>query len=458
MDPRTPRAGPGLATVIALGSMLLPLNSTMVAVALPDVVDDLHASLHGASWLVGAYLIAMAALQPVAGKLGDRVGRGPLMMGGLGAFGAASALAPLAPGLGALIALRLVQAAAGAVVFPNAMALLRDALPNERRAAGFGLLGAAIGLAAAVGPPLGGVLVAAAGWRGIFWVNVPLVAIALAAGARALPRRERTVHERPFDTTGAVWLCLLLAGCGWALNPGGAPAAAVVAVAIAVVLGTVAFARRELRHPDPVVQPRVLRRGPFAAATAAVGLSNLAMYTTLLAVPVLLDARAGWSSARIGLVLLALSGAMVISSPVGGRLADARGRRFAAVAGLTLLTVGLVPLAAGGADVTIALLLAGLAGAGAGLGLANAALQTAALESLPPGDAGTASGVFSTGRYLGSITSAGMIAGLVHAHSVTGFGTLFVLTTVAAGASALLATALPRPVVTRAPAAGSVVA
>src|SRR4051812_2492729 len=135
---------------VALATMLMPLNSTMVAVALPEVLHDFDASVASVSWLVTGYLVAMAAFQPLTGKLGDRFGRRRVVLGGLVAFGVASALAPLAPELWALIALRVAQAVAGAFVFPNAMAVLRDLLPPERRARGFGVLGGAFGIAAAV--------------------------------------------------------------------------------------------------------------------------------------------------------------------------------------------------------------------------------------------------------------------------------------------------------------------
>ena len=137
----------------AFGTMLMPLNSTMIAVALPDIVDDLDVSIASTAWLVSGYLIAQASLQPLAGKLGDRLGRRPLILAGLVTFALVSLGAALAPSLGLLIAFRVLQAVAGALVFPNALALVRELLPEERRGTAFGMLGSAIGLAAAGGPP-----------------------------------------------------------------------------------------------------------------------------------------------------------------------------------------------------------------------------------------------------------------------------------------------------------------
>ena len=424
----------------ALGTMLMPLNSTMIAVALPDIVDDLRVSIGSTAWLVSGYLIAQASLQPLAGKLGDRLGRRPLILAGLGSFALASVGAALAPSLGVLIAFRVLQAVTGALVFPNALALVREFLPEERRGTAFGMLGSAIGLAAAGGPPLGGALVAIGGWRAIFLVNLPWIAVAVWFALRSVPARLAEAARGRFDVAGAVGLSLLLGSSAWLLNPGDVPAWAVPAAAVALAGLTVAFIRHELGHGDPVLEPRFLLVRPFAAATASVGLSNLALYGTLLAVPVLLADRPGWSVGEIGLAVAALSVPMVALSPVGGRLSDRAGRRIAAVAGLALLAVGLLPLGVAGEDVAAELLIGCLTLAGAGLGLSNAAVQAAGVEALDRRHAGVASGIFSTGRDLGRIAAASLVAALV---SGGGYGLLFTIEAAAALLSTLLALALP---------------
>jgi EmrB/QacA subfamily drug resistance transporter len=427
----------------ALGAVLAPLNSTMVAVALPNIVDGLHASVAASAWLVTAYLIAQASLQPLAGKLGDRLGRRPLMLYGLASFGVASVGAAVAPGLAVLIVFRVLQAVTAGLVFPNALGLVRELLPVDRRGRAFGLLGSAIGLAAATGPPLGGALVALGGWRAIFLVNVPLIAAALWCAARWVPSCPACALG-PFDWAGAVALTTLLAATAWLLNPGGAPMwVPLLGAVVVAVLGT-AFVRYELRRDDPVLQPRFLRVRAFAASTGSVGLSNFALYGTLLTVPVLLSERAAWSEAEIGLALAAMSLPMALLSPVGGRLSDQVGRRIAAVAGLALLTAGLLPLAIAGEDVAAAVLIASLAIIGAGLGMSNAAVQAAGVEALDPADAGIAAGVFSTGRYLGGIAAASLVAALANGASAR-YGLLFGVEMLAALLSTACAIALPGP-------------
>jgi MFS family permease len=375
---------------VALSGTLLPLNSTMLAVALPDIASGTGGGLAASTWLVTAYVVAMAALGPFAGRLGDRLGRRRMVLAGLGGFAVASAAAGLAPSLAPLVAARLGQAVAGSLVFPNAIALLRDALPAGRRAGGFGILGSVVGAAAATGPVLGGVLVGAFGWRAIFLVNLPVVALAAALTLRALPA---AVAPAPADAGPAT-----RAG-GWL---------------------------RPLRVPV------------FAAATGAVGLSNLTMYSTLLAVPVVLAGRPGWSPSTTGLALAVLSLGMVAVAPLGGRLADRAGHRRPAVAGLALLAAATAGLATMGAAPPAAGLVVALLGAGIGLGLAGAPLQAAAVEAVDPGDAGLASGLFSTGRYTGSIVSAGLLAGVL-GHGGAHAATLFALTAATAAAAAVLA-------------------
>jgi MFS family permease len=376
---------------VALGSMLVPLNSTMIAVALPDLVEDFDSDLASVTWLVTAYLIAMVVLQPVAGRLGDRLGRGPVVVAGLAGFVAASAGAALAPGLALLILFRVLQAASGALVIPNGLALVRERTEEGRLGGRMGLIGTALTPAAAAGPPLGGALVAAFGWRAIFVVNLPLAGLALALGARFIPWR-----------------------------------------------------RSQAAAPSPPARLRGLPAGLLAAATG-IALTNLAMYVTLLSIPLLLDRRAGVGSGEIGLVLGCLSITMAALSPLGGRLSDRVGRRLPAAAGAAVLAASLLVLGLDpglGSGAVAALLL----GAGAGVGLATPALQTAAIQSVRIAHSGTAAGLTSTSRYVGSITGTLLLAGPLApaAAGEAGFGLLYATLAGCSAAAVAAAVLLPR--------------
>ncbi|MBI4641012.1 MAG: MFS transporter, partial [Candidatus Tectomicrobia bacterium] len=425
---------------VALGTVLAPLNSTMIIVALPHVMEEFSADVTSAGWLVTAYLIAMASLQPVAGKLGDRFGRRRLILGGLAYFGLASLGAAIAPSLPVLLFFRVQQAIAGAIALPNGVALVREVVPINRRASRFGLIGAATALAAATGPPLSGLLIGIAGWRIIFYVNLLFILPTLILGWRSIPVRPARGSDHPFDLAGAILLSVVLIGTAGLLMWGTKSKVALMPVFAIVLVGVAAFFLwREFHHPDPVLQPRFFGYRAFAAANGAIALSNLAMYSTLLAIPILLSRQGGWKSTEIGLVLTAMSAAMIIFSPIGGRLADHFGRRWLTVTGLLLLTLGLLPLALTGGRITLLALLGGLGLAGVGLGLSSAGLQTVAVESVGLQEAGVASGVFSTSRYLGSIVGSSVLAGLLSParDSISGFETLFMMVVVGAFLSAL---------------------
>jgi EmrB/QacA subfamily drug resistance transporter len=442
------RADRRIVLTVVLGSMLVPLNSTMIAVALPRIIADFGSRLTSAAWLVTGYLIAMASLQPVAGKLGDQLGRRPLVLGGLACFAVASLGAGLAPSLPLLTAFRIVQAVAGALVFPNGLALLRELAPPGGLGRRLGLIIATLPLAAAVGPLLAGVLLAVGGWRAIFVVNLPLLVAPLALGIRAIPRSRPRSDAAQFDVAGALLLSALLVAAAWALNRGLGMADGIAAAALACTASAL-FAVQELRHPRPVVELRLFRNGHFLAANCGVALSNLAVYVTLFALPLLLSRTAGWTGARIGLVLttMTLTTTTFASSPVGGNLADRRGARLPAVAGLTLMTACLAPLALGASHLAGVALVAALVGVGTGMGLASVPLQVAALEAVDASMTGFVSGMFSTSRYLGSITGISLLAGPLApaATGFGGFGTLFAVVTATAGASAAASLLLPGP-------------
>lgn len=430
---------------VALGTMLAPLNSTMIAVALPHVMKEFGASVASAGWLVTAYLIAMASLQPVAGKLGDRLGRRRLILGGVAYFGLASLGATMASSLPMLLFFRVQQAVAGAIALPNGIALVREVVPTNRRASRFGQIGAAIGLAVAAGPPLSGLLIGIAGWRSIFYVNLLFILPTLFLGWRSIPVRSVQGTEHSFDVAGAILLSIVLVGTAGLLTRGMQTHSILLLSTGIILVGIFAlFLWHEFHHPDPVLQPRFFGRRAFAAANGAIALSNLAMYSTLLAIPILLSYRIGWKSTEVGLVLTAMSATMVIFSPIGGHTADRFGRRWPTVIGLSLFTLGLLPFALAGESITIPALLGGLSLAGIGLGLSSAGLQTTAVESVGPHEAGMASGVFSTSRYLGSIVGSSIMTGLLTptGDKISGFTAVFLMVIVAALLSVLVSCGL----------------
>jgi len=428
---------------VALGAILAPLNSTMIAVALPRIVDDFDTTIGTAGWLVTSYLLALAVVQPVAGKLGDRHGRRMFVIGGLAVFGLASLGAALAPSLPILIGFRVAQAVSGAVVFPNGAGLIRELVTADRRGGAFGIVGGSIALAAGLGPLLGGLLVGLGGWQAIFYINLPLVAAALAVAWRAVPQRPGVIPPTAFDWLGAFLLAVVLGGsAALVIESRLAPSALVPGIPLLVILAVV-FVRRELRHPDPVFQPRFFSSRAFAAANAGISSSNLAFYTVLLATPILLTRHVHWSSLQTGVALALLSAPMVVFSPVGGRLADRYGRRLPSVLGCIVLTAGLVPLALAPGLSTYGLLPC-LSLMGAGVGLSSAGLQASAVEAVDSAQAGAAAGLFSTSRYIGSFAGSIALARLLDdGHGLAGFHAVFAIALAGALVSVVVTLGLP---------------
>jgi DHA2 family methylenomycin A resistance protein-like MFS transporter len=328
-------------------------------------------------------------------------------------------------------------------VFPNGIGLIRELVPAGRRGQALGLVGGAIALAAGLGPPLGGLLVSAGGWRTIFWVNVPLVLLALLVARSAVPRQLPERPDATFDWLGSVLMLLVLGGSAGLVVEGGRSEWALVPGVAALAALAFLFVRHELAHPDPVIQPRFFRRRAFAGATAAVASSNLAMYTLLLATPILLARHLGWSSLQIGLALALLSLPMAVFSPLGGRLADLRGRRAPVVTGCALLATGLAPLVLEPGIHTVGLG-ACLLAAGAGVGLSSAGMQASAVEAIESDRAGVAAGIYSTCRYIGSFAGSIALARLLDGGgSLEGFRTVFGIAFTAALVSVGAALVLP---------------
>jgi MFS family permease len=383
---------------IALASALVPLNSTMIAVALPDIASDFDISKSRASVLVTVYLAAMLVGQPLAGRLCDVLGARRLALIAATGFGAFSAAAMFASSFGLLVTLRAAQAAFAAALVPSVQAMLREVVPASQRGRAFGVQGSVLGVGAGLGPVIGGLATAAFGWRAIFGVNLPVVLVVL----YVLQRRVAPSAGGPVRRTSDV----------------------------------------------PEVSGRLFNR-VFSAAFSTQALSTLAQYALLLAVPIVLYSR-GWSAASIGVALSSLTLGMVVMGPYGGRLGDAQGRRRPVVLGLAVTLVAVAASALGGDDVPSALLVLTLLLFGLGLGVATPSVMTAGIEAAPLARVGSAAGLLSASRYVGSIVSTLVLAGVV-GDDGSGLETLLIVCAGSLAVSMVVARQLPGRVVSAAP-------
>lgn len=411
-DVRSPVPDSGRARRLfaaVLAAALMPLNSTMIAVALPRISAEFgHDPALVTQALVTSYLVAAVVLQSPAGKLGDRLGHARMLrigqvLVGLGALGGY-----LAPSLGVLVTARVLMAAGGAVLVPATVALLRHELPPDRRGRGFGAFGAVMALAAALGPLLGGELVHAFGWRSVFVANLPV--LVLSAGLAASAGRP-AVEARPqapprFDWLGSGLLAAGLSAIVLGLRPDGEHAVGLLALGVALL---VPFGWWEQRVSDPVVAFALFRSVPFSAGTLLIAVQNLVMYALLFEVPLIAAPLFGLDARGTGLLLVCLMLAMVVVSPIAGRLVDRVGARGIGLVGSGLTLVGIVLLVTTGltAPAQVAVPLALL---GAGLGLATPAAQSASISAAPPDRTGMAAGVGSTMRYLGGLVGVAVLS------------------------------------------------
>ncbi len=392
-----------------LSAALMPLNSTMIAVAVPTIAEELdHRPATVTQALVATYLIAAIALQSPGGKLGDRIGHWRVFAVGQAVIGLGAVLGFLAPTLELLAVSRILIAGGGALVVPATVALLRVGLPPERRGRAFGTFGAVMALAAALGPILGGVLVDAFGWEAVFLANLPVLAVSALLVA-TVQHTATAGTTAAFDWVGSALLTagLVLAVLGAQHTGGGA--LLLLAGGAAVLI---AFGWWERRVPDPVVALDLFRSRAFTAGTLLIGLQNLVMYALLFELPLVLESRLATSAGETGRLLVVLLVAMVLMSPIAGRLTDRFGARPLAVCGSLLCLAGIAALLASDLESTgeirVPLALLGL-----GIGLTSPAAQTASLSAVPPERSGMAAGVSSTMRYLGGVAGIALLGQLL---------------------------------------------
>jgi EmrB/QacA subfamily drug resistance transporter len=443
------------ALLVACGGAFFGfLDATIVNVSFPDIsasfADSSRAEL---SWILDAYFIALAALLVPAGGMADRLGRKRVFLWGVGAFTLTSLLCAIAPSLETLIAARVLQGISAAVLAPVSLALVLPEFGVERRATAVGIWGASAAFAAALGPPLGGVLVEVADWRWIFLVNVPLGIAAVVAGRRVL------VEARDEQSTGLpdlVGSALIAGGLGLLAlgivegESWGWDSAGVLGSFAGAVILTAAFARRCATHPRPVVDPALMRIGSFRRANVGVLLFALAFFATILGNILFLTGVWGYSVLDAGLATVPGPFVTALVSGPAGRLADRFGHRVVIVPGTLVYAAGLVVLRSAGAEPDyLGTWLPGMLLAGVGIGLAFPTLGAAAVAEVEPGRFGTASAITSAFRQIGAVLGTALLIAIVGepqtlAQALGGADDAYLLAIVASVLSGVVALTLQR--------------
>jgi EmrB/QacA subfamily drug resistance transporter len=407
----------GAIAIACAGAFVVFLDTTIVNIAFPDISRSFAGSGRDElSWVLDGYFVILAALLVPAGGLADRFGHRRIFMLGVATFTATSLLCALAPSLALLIAFRVLQGGAAAMIAPTSLAIVLDSFPAERRSTGVGLWGAAAAAAAAIGPTLGGALVEVADWRLVFLVNIPLGAAALYYGRRYLPE-PKTLDSRLPDLPGALMLALGLATITLAIVEGNdwgwgsAPTVGAFAVGLGL-LAAVVF--RSTRHPRPVVEPALFAHGSFRAGNLGTLLFAAAFFSLILGNVLFLTSIWGYTILQAGLAALPGPALSTVVAGPAGRLADRFGHRAVVVPGTVIFAIGVLVLRSAGAEPDyVGIWLPGACLTGIGIGLAFPALGSAAVRDIGDDRFATASAVNAAFRQVGAVLGTAILIAIV---------------------------------------------
>ncbi len=408
--------------ICCLSLFIVGMDTTIVNVALPSIGRDLHASVSGLQWTIDGYTLVLASLLMLSGATADRVGRRRVFQIGLATFTVGSGLCSLAPGLGWLVAFRMVQAVGGSMLNPVAMSIITNTFTDRaERARALGVWGGTFALSMALGPVLGGLLVGSVGWRGVFWVNIPVGLAAIALAARFVPESKAPTPRRP-DPVGQALIIVMLGSLTYAIIEGpdlGWHAPVIVTLFAVAAVALAVFVAYEAHRTEPVLDPRFFRSAPFAgsvltAISAFAALGGFLFLATLY----LQDVR-GLSALSAGLHMVPMAVAMAIGAVGSSRILARWGGRWPMMGAGAALAVGGVLLSGITASSSTLSLIVTFTVFGLGSGMVNAPITQAAVSGMPFSQAGVASGIASTSRQIG--TSLGVaVTGSILAASLHG--------------------------------------
>ncbi|MGH9069287.1 MAG: MFS transporter [Acidimicrobiales bacterium] len=389
-----------LLGVMCVGMFLVQLDVTVVNVALPDIRVGLHTSLAGQQWVVDAYAVVLASLLLAGGTSGDRYGHKRLVLGGLGLFGAASLLCGSAPSIGVLIGARAVQGLGAALLLPGTLAVITRAFPARgEQAQAVGVWAGVSALALPAGPLLGGALVSGLGWRAVFFINLPIIAVAVPATAR-LVGETLDEHARRLDLPGTGLAAVALAGTVYAVISAGRDGAGLAVWVSAGLAGAAAlgFVLAEHRSAHPVLPLGLLRAPAFAGANLVAAAMNLVCIGTVFVATLYLQTVQHHSAFVAGVLLLPLFVPLAALAPLTGRITARYGPRLPMSGGLIVGAAGSAALIGLQPASHYLRVLPALGGLGQGMGLLTAAVVAAAVRAVPAERAGLASGVNNAAR------------------------------------------------------------
>jgi EmrB/QacA subfamily drug resistance transporter len=408
---------------LSLSMLLASLGTSIANVGLPAVAEAFGATFQTVQWIVLSYLLAVTTLIVSVGRLGDIIGRRRLLRAGLLLFTLASGLCAAAPALWLLIAARAAQGLGAAIMMALTMAFVAEMVPKTMTGRAMGLLGTMSAIGTALGPSLGGILIAAFGWRSIFLVNVPLGLVTLFLASRYLPaaRRYRSVDRDGFDTAGTLLLALTLGAYALAMTIGRGHFSPLNAgLLLAAVLGAILFVGVEARVASPLIRLGMFRNPGLSASLAMSALVSTVIMATLVVGPFYLSRALGLEPALVGIVLSAGPLVAALTGVPAGRIADRFGVQRVTIAGLLAMAAGCLSLSVLPASLGICGYVIPIVVVTAGYALFQTANNTGVMKDIRPDQRGLKSGMLNLSRNLGLITGASVM-GAVFAYGSASF-------------------------------------
>ncbi|GLU47488.1 MFS transporter [Nocardiopsis ansamitocini] len=409
---------------LCIGFFMTLLDLTIVNIAIPDMITHLDAALDEILWVVNAYALVLAVLIITAGRLGDLYGPRRMFIIGVALFTTASTLCGLSPGIGFLIAARVVQGMGAAIMVPQSMALIIRVFPAQHRGAALGVWGSVAGLATVAGPTLGGLLVTALDWRFIFFVNLPFGVVALVLAVLLIPRETGEPQRRQrLDWSGVLLATLALSLLAFGLVEGerfhwgtvyGVVSIPVILTAGGLLFVALLFQQRARQGHDPLIPFALFADRNFGLMNITAALLSMSLLSFSLVFVIYLQSVLGMSALQAGLTLIPTSLVSMVTAPIAGRQVDRYGGKYILFAGFSAFAIGVGwLLLTGGPDSSWHNFLAPQILMGLGTGCAFGPMSSLAMYNVRSQLAGAASGMLNTTRQLGSVLGGAIVGALL---------------------------------------------
>lgn len=413
-------------TALMIATFLGTLDSTIVNIALPNITEYFKASINDISWISTIYVLSLSVFMITASKLADQFGRKKLLISGLLLFGLSSGLCGLSKSLPFLIVIRFIQGIGAAIITPIGLPIGLEILGKDKRQFVVGVAGAIISLAAASGPPLGGILVQYINWQAIFFINIPLCFIAIALTLFFVQESYDTTVSKSVDWAGVLLLTMSLLGLNFALlkaSSYGWNSWLIITIFIGSAVTVGLFIWLEYHNPYPMLELELFKEITFTASSLCYMMVGFGLTSTMLIFNYFLENFLGYVPLKAAMIIIAISLTSMITVPMGSVIAKKLGTRLVNFLGVFLMGLGLLFLAGLDNTATKIMMIASMVVFGAGLGFAGQAIASA-IKYLPPEKSGIASGVINAFRQVGACIGVAILVSVLNFNMVSAIRTI----------------------------------